>query len=132
MALALVDNHPRPALRLLPGGLGARPTPAVYRRRRAVALVLTVAFVVVAMAGLQAALRPLTGAVSGDRPLSGPDRSAPATAGEETLLVQPGDTLWTIARDLRPTGDLRAVVDDLAALNGGASLEVGQTIVLPG
>ncbi len=131
MALALVDNHPRPALRLLQGGLGARPSPAVYRRRRVVALVLAVAFVVVAMAGLQAALRPLAGA-GGGRPLSATEGSAPVTAGHESVLVQPGDTLWTIARELRPTGDLRPVVDDLTALNGGASLEAGQVIVLPG
>ncbi len=131
MALALVDTHPRPALRLLQGGLAARPSPAVYRRRRVVALVLAVAFVVVAMAGLQAALRPLTGA-GGERPLSAAQGSAPVTAGHETLLVQPGETLWDIARDLQPTGDLRPVVDELAALNGGATLEAGQTLVLPG
>ncbi len=131
MALAFVDTHPRPALRLLPGGLGARPSPAVYRRRRVVALVLAVAFVVVAMAGLQALLRPLAGA-GGGRPLSATEGSAPVTAGHESVLVQPGDTLWTIARELRPTGDLRPVVDDLTALNGGASLEAGQVIVLPG
>jgi predicted Zn-dependent protease len=130
MALALVDTHPRPALRLIQGGLGARPTPAVYRRRRVVALVLAVAFVVVAMAGVQAAVRSLAGEPGG-RPLSATEGSAPVPAGHETVLVQPGDTLWTIARDLQPTGDLRSTVDLLAALNGGPSLEVGQTLVLP-
>ena len=61
MALALVDTHPRPALRLLQGGADAGPSPAVYRRRRVVALILAVALVVVAMAGIRAVLRPLTG-----------------------------------------------------------------------
>jgi hypothetical protein len=131
MALALVDNHPRPALRLLQGGVGAGPTPAVYRRRRVVALILAVAFVVVAMAGLQGLLRPLTGTPDG-RPLSAVDASTPVPAGTETLLVQPGETLWTIARQLQPTGDVRPVVDELAALNGGAGLEAGQLLVLPG
>ena len=131
MALVLVDTNPRPALRLLQGGLAAEPSPAVYRRRRVVALILAVAFVVVAMAGVRAVLRPLAGA-DGGRPLSATDGSAPVTAGHETLLVQPGETLWDIARDLQPTGDLRPVVDELAALNGGAMLEAGQTIVLPG
>jgi hypothetical protein len=129
MALALVDNHPRPALRLIPGGLAAEPTPAVYRRRRVVALILAVAFVVVAMAGVRAVLPP-TGA-DGGRPLSAAGSSDPVTAGHETLLVQPGETLWDIARDLQPTGDLRPVVDELAALNGGATLEAGQRIALP-
>ena len=40
MALALVDNHPRPALRLLQGGADAGPSPSVYRCRRVVALIL--------------------------------------------------------------------------------------------
>ncbi len=130
MALALVDNHPRPALRLLQGGADAGPSPAVYRRRRVVALILAVALVVVAMAGIRAVLRPLTGSDDG-RPLSALDASAPVPAGTETLLVQPGESLWDIARDLQPTGDLRPLVDELAALNGGATLEAGQNLVLP-
>lgn len=131
MALALVDQHPRPALRLLQGGLGARPSPAVYRRRRVVALFLAVAFVVVAMTGVRAVLLPSTGS-DGGRPLSATPAPGPAAAGTDTVLVQPGETLWDIARGLQPTGDVRALVDELAARNGGATLEAGQTIVLPG
>jgi len=131
MALALVDNHPRPALRLIQGGADAGPTPAVYRRRRVVALILAVALVVVAMAGIRAVLRPLTGNDDG-RPLSALDASAPVPAGTETILVQPGESLWDIARDLQPSGDLRPLVDELAALNGGATLEAGQNLLLPG
>lgn len=130
MALALVDNHPRPALRLIQGGRPAEPTPAVYRRRQVVALILAVALVVVAMTGIRAVLRPLAGADDG-RPLSAIAGSDPVAAGDETLLVQPGQTLWDIARDLQPTGDLRPLVDELAARNGGATLEAGQTINLP-
>jgi hypothetical protein len=131
MALALVDDHPRPALRLLQGGLDAGPTPAVYRRRRVVALILAVALVVVAMAGVRAVLRPLAGAFGGSA-LSTADGPAPVPAGTETLLVPPGATLWSIARELQPTGDVRPVVDELVALNGGATLETGQRLVLPG
>jgi hypothetical protein len=124
MALALVDDHPRPLLRVLPGGLDARPTPATYRRRRAVALVLAVVFVVVTMAGIRAVLRPLVDPPGG--------AAAPASAvGDGTVLVQPGETLWTIARDLQPTGDVRPLVDDLAALNGGSAVAAGQRLVLP-
>ena len=122
MALALVDTHPRPALRLLQGGLDAGPAPAVYRRRRMMALILAVAFVVVAMTGLRAVV--LSTGIFDGRPLSAADVSTPVPAG--------GETLWDVARDLQPTEDLRPVVDDLAALNGGATLEAGQTIVLPG
>lgn len=123
MALALVDHHPRPLLRVIEGGLDARPTPATYRRRRAVALILAVAFVVVAMAGVRAVLRPLVAP-------PGVGVTAPA-AGDVTVQVQPGDTLWTIARGLQPTGDVRPLVDDLAALNGGGAVRTGQTLVLP-
>ena len=131
MALVLVDDHPRPALRLIAGGLGTGPTPAVYRRRRLVALILAVALVVVAMAGVRAVLQPLTGTPGGS-PLSASDGSAPVPAGHESLLVQPGETLWTVARDLQPSGDVRPLVDELVALNGGATLEAGQNLVLPG
>lgn len=131
MALALVDSHPRPALRLLQGGRDAGPTPAVYRRRRAVALILALALVVVATAGLGAVLRPLAGNGEG-RPLSASAVPSPVPAGSETLLAQPGETLWDIARDLQPSGDVRPLVDELAALNGGATLEAGQAVVLPG
>lgn len=49
-----------------------------------------------------------------------------------TITVEPGDTLWSIAASLDPDGDIRAVVDRLAELNGGSSLTVGQRLVLPG
>ncbi len=95
-----------------------------------VALILAVALVVVAMTGIRAVLRPLTGSVDG-RPLSAVDGSAPVPAGTETILVQPGESLWDVARDLQPSGDVRPLVDELAALNGGATLEAGQDL-LPG
>ena len=131
MALAVVDHHPRPALRLIPGGLGAAPSPAAYRRRGVVALVLAVAVVVVALAGARAVLRPLAG-TSGTRPLSATERPVPVPAGASTRVVAPGETLWAVARGLQPTGDVRPVVDELAALNGGPALQAGQVLVLPG
>ena len=45
--------------------------------------------------------------------------------------MQPGETLWSIAGALRPSGDVRSLVRALARLNGGASLQVGQRLVLP-
>jgi Tfp pilus assembly protein FimV len=47
-------------------------------------------------------------------------------------VVQPGDTIWSIAHDLDPTGDTRATVDRIVALNGGAALEPGQRLRLTG
>jgi Tfp pilus assembly protein FimV len=52
-----------------------------------------------------------------------------------TYVVQPGDTLWSIARHLvqqeEPGTDVRPIVDALAAERQGRPLEVGETIVLP-
>ena len=35
-----------------------------------------------------------------------------------TVVVQPGDTLWSIAADVAPDADVRITVDQLIALNG--------------
>jgi Tfp pilus assembly protein FimV len=66
---------------------------------------------------------------------TGPTASgAPADVGHRspTYVVRPGDTLWSIARRLQPDGDVRPLVDRLAARNGGASLRVGQRLDLDG
>ena len=45
---------------------------------------------------------------------------------DETYVVQPGDTLWTIATEVAPDRDPRAVVDALRSANdGSATLQVG-------
>ncbi len=59
--------------------------------------------------------------------------SSPVAAGRPpAYVVQPGDTLWSIARHLHPSGDIRAVVDELAARAGSASLQAGQRLSLDG
>jgi len=131
MAVALVDRPPRPDLRLLPGGRSREPSAQVYRRRRAAALALAVTFVVVVTLLAPVVLRPLARVVGGG-PLTASDDPAPVPAGAETVVAQPGDTLWSIAHGLRPAGDVRALVDELEGLNGGADVRAGQTLVLPG
>lgn len=70
--------------------------------------------------------------------LIGPRSSAvPGNAKLEpvqTVQVQPGQTLWDIARQLAPDQDPRAVVDaivDLNALTDPGSLQVGQRLGVP-
>jgi len=48
-------------------------------------------------------------------------------------VVQPGDTLWSIAGSLGGDDDVRAVVDEIQELNGleGSALVPGQVLVLP-
>ena len=61
------------------------------------------------------------------------DGSTLATSGRQphvqTVVVQPGDTLWSIARELAPADDPRRVVDALVeARNGETTLWPGETI----
>lgn len=108
---------------------GARPTAVQFRRRRA-----AVAFVAVVLLGARAAL-----GVPGGVPLT-PSGRAPAASGvpadaisvaEASYVVRPGDTLWHIARALQPEGDVRPLVQRLAAARGGAPLLAGERLVLP-
>lgn len=121
----------RPQLRLLQGGLAdeARPSPQVYRRRRMAALTLAVALVVGAAAGALAARSALAGSAGSD-PLTAPAAASSAGAplvepttvapGATAVVVGPGDTLWSIARQITPAGgDVAATVDRLVAGNGG-------------
>jgi hypothetical protein len=118
----------RPQLRLIEGGAGRPgPTAAMFLRRRLVALVLLVTCVVAVAVGAQAALRPLV-ASPGDGASAVPGVTQP-TGG---YVVRPGDTLWSVAAAVAPDGtDVRATVDELAALNGGPVLTVGRRLVLP-
>lgn len=56
-----------------------------------------------------------------------------ALAGESSVVVQPGDTLWSIASDIAPEEDPRGVVDALQEANGleGSSLVPGQVLLVP-
>jgi LysM repeat protein len=66
-------------------------------------------------------------------------RSAAATEDAEaavqpTVIVQPGDTLWEIARDAVPRDDPRETVQRLLDLNGLPSPVIvpGQELAVPG
>jgi Tfp pilus assembly protein FimV len=61
-----------------------------------------------------------------------PERIEPVSS--TTHLVRPGDTLWSIARDVAPGSDPRPVVDALVAANGDldpGSLVPGRVLVIP-
>ncbi|MEO7836125.1 MAG: LysM domain-containing protein [Acidimicrobiales bacterium] len=53
------------------------------------------------------------------------------TVAAASYVVQPGDTLWTVARRLRPDGDIRPLVDRLARQAKGRPLRAGQRLPLP-
>jgi hypothetical protein len=54
-------------------------------------------------------------------------------AGVQSVVVQPGDTLWSIAGDAAGSADVRDVVDRIQELNGlrGTVLMPGQVLQLP-
>lgn len=60
----------------------------------------------------------------------GIDLSGASISGEQVYVVQPGDTLWSIASSLTD-GDIRSFVGELIELNGAVSVDVGQRLVLP-
>ena len=51
----------------------------------------------------------------------------------QTVVVRPGDTLWSIAAARYPAADPREEVQAIEALNGlsGPQIAVGQTLELP-
>jgi len=123
--MAVVMTTRRPGF-----GLGAEPTirprPPVptttYWRRRVVAAVLGVALVLVAAQA---------GGALGGSPLAVPERrpAVSEAAGTIRYVVEPGDSLWSIAEELTPGEDPRPVVDALAEARRGAPLIPGETII---
>lgn len=96
------------------------PNPAAtYRRRRLVAGVLAV---LVLLSLVTTAARLLGGdadAVGRARPVA-----------ELSVVVEPGDTVWSIAEALAGDDDVRPVVDAIVAANGGAQLVAGERLLL--
>jgi hypothetical protein len=94
---------------------------SIYWRRRVLVLV---AAVLVVLAG-----RAALGALGGG-PLAAPETPAGRGGAAAVYVVHPGDTYWSIARSLQPTGDVRALVDKLSSEHGGAPLQPGEQLAL--
>jgi hypothetical protein len=143
----------RPSLQVIPGGRRGvrahartqrpvgRQHPAVYQRRRLGVLVAAVTVVVIgylALTGLGALLSPhragaaAAGASAGASASAAPVAPAEPAAAPAVYVVQPGDTLWSIARRLRPSGDVRPLVDALADRAGSGPLVAGQALSVDG
>jgi nucleoid-associated protein YgaU len=90
-----------------------------YVRRRRAASVVVAAVVAVLLSPLAASAIRL-----------GAPEPAPA---QRTVVVQPGDTLWSIAQRARPDDDPRETVATIEAVNGigAGALEPGRSIVVP-
>jgi len=112
-----------------PGGQSAgRPPAVVVARKRArltrrgqLVLIALAAVVALAVAGL---LMGLT---------SGTATRRPEPVGQRSIVVQPGQTLWSIAKEVAPDRDIREVIYEIRQINGldSAMVRSGQSLVLP-
>jgi hypothetical protein len=143
---APTDNRPRgmDPSSSGPSGRGSRPAPSAARsvrsvgsgrsasgRARSTRLRLTrrarrLAVVLALSGGL------LLGSVLGSLISGGQDEGL-RLAGVSSVVVEPGDTLWSIAEAVADGDDVRVVVDRIQELNGlgGAGLVPGQELLLP-
>lgn len=99
----------------------ARPAPVRLTLRGRVLLV-SVALAVIAAAAV----------VFGAAVVATDEAPMPGTV--ETVTVQPGQTLWSIAAEARPDADIRETVDQIIRLNAledGAPLPIGATLAVP-
>ena len=113
-----------PRLRLIESDRRYRPRPArshqraVYRRRRVLAALVGLGIVLtVARAG----------AALGESSLATPERLPHV----QQVVVQPGDTLWSIARRVAPGHDVRPLVDAMVHSLGTSTVIAGETIPVP-
>ena len=60
-------------------------------------------------------------------------RGARSTSQLSQTVVQPGESLWSVAKRVAPGHDPRAVIDQIADLNNlqTSSLQAGQLLVIP-
>jgi LysM repeat protein len=109
---------PRPVS--APAGSDAVPLRLTRRGRRlartVVVLLAVITALVLSVASRQTPVQAGTG---------------PATSATTTVVVQPGETLWTVARGLSADADIRETVARIQELNGlsGASVRPGQSLI---
>ena len=97
------------------------PSVATYQRRRLVVLVASMLILGVVIAGVIGA----TGTTA---------QADQAVAGQSieprTVIAQPGDTLWAIAKRVAPQANISDLVDQLVRINGDA-IVAGQLVRIP-
>ncbi|HEY5025820.1 MAG TPA: LysM peptidoglycan-binding domain-containing protein [Acidimicrobiales bacterium] len=103
-------------------GRTTRPSAAVRRRRVALGTVA---------AGLLVALALPWSGTGGSLATPGTALAGERVIAHQPYVVQRGDTLWSIAVRLDPTGDPRPVVAKLEAETGGPDVVPGEQLTLP-
>lgn len=101
--------------------------PTATRAPRLLGAVLVVGLAVVGLAVVGLAVGAKVAGAGGGAPASTPV----GTGVQAVYIVQPGDTLWSIAAAQRPSVETSGLVRQLVSLNGGTTLQVGQRLILP-
>ncbi len=97
------------------------PTAATFQRRRVVVVVVTMLLLGVVVAGLIG----FTGtSAQADQAKVG------QSFAPRTVVAQPGDTLWAIAKRVAPQANIADLVDQLVRINGDA-IVAGQLVRIP-
>ena len=103
-------------------GRTTRPSVAVRRRRFVLGTVA---------AGLLVALALPWSGTGGSLATPGPALAGEKVVSHFSYVVERGDTVWSIAVRLDPTGDPRPVVAKLEAEVGGPNVVPGEQLTLP-
>ncbi|SDH21931.1 LysM peptidoglycan-binding domain-containing protein [Agrococcus jejuensis] len=89
------------------------------RGRRALAIVVAAPVLVLAALGALQATTATAGLEA-------------STVVHESIVVQPGETLWSIASAVAPDADPREVIADIQSLNDiGGAIQPGQQLAIP-
>jgi nucleoid-associated protein YgaU len=97
------------------------PSVATYQRRRLAVLVAAMLILGVVIAGVIG----VTGKTAqADQAVSG------QSVEPRTVIAQPGDTLWAIAKRVAPQANISDLVDELVRINGDA-IVAGQLVRIP-
>ncbi|MCU1389531.1 MAG: hypothetical protein JWL72_2869 [Ilumatobacteraceae bacterium] len=116
------------------GGVPAS-TPTVRLATPLPASLIPASLIAAAAPRAVAATDPAAGAATAPPALASPALQVgtppPAAAGSTLYLVQPGDTLWSLAQLFHGTQSVSSYVDSMVDRNGGAALQVGQVLTLP-
>ena len=115
-------DHPVRPVRHLRAVPDAKPAPRVRLTRRGKVVVLTVAVAVIALLVVMFGSSSFAGDQAG---------AAPETT---SVRVLPGQTLWEIAAEANPNGDIRKTVDEIVRLNSlpnASALQLGSEIAVP-
>ncbi|MEJ7634405.1 hypothetical protein [Aeromicrobium sp.] len=109
-------------LRVVPDAWSTSPAPQVRLTPRGKATILAAAVAVVAMLAIVLG----SSSVAGDQIGAAPETT--------TVRVLPGLTLWEVAAEANPNGDIRQTVDEIIRLNSlpnASALQLGSEIAVP-